>query len=699
MKHLHYYVALLCLLFSSNYSCAQWQQCNGPASIQVTCIERVNNTILTGTQGGVYQSTDNGVTWSLRHDLRGKITDILYHNSVVMIAYLRDDDNVPCIKTSFNDGQSWTTKAITQYVSYCPYMVLIPFGDAVLLQDYSTYIATTDYGSTWQPMPFPYLGSYLHNISIDSTVIAATFFTSDFNNSILYVSTDLNSPWKYIDSSGLIYGLHIHDSTIIISRANYIPGYWQQRLCKSSDMGLTWDTVYTIPDSSIIFDFHRYNNKLYASGDKSVFSSADNGSTWAPDTMPTYCIYNKITLTNGNQLISHYPEGVAEYNPVTNTSQQRVTGIYPHYVYTMAEHNNRLYCSTEQNVFISNDEGNTWQLAGVPQTGVTDFQFSGDTIMGVTDNYLITSFDNGSTWSFTTLYCHTNIPFKTIEYENGKIYVNSDSIKYSTDFSATWYALPTLPDSTIGGTHYDKDGVIELFNHRLYAVNNNGYIFRYDETATKWDILFKAPAAEHYELYTLGNAFVASGYHQLWVTYNDGATWQQPAMQGLPPQTTPHNLTTVNGLWLGTCEDYAVYASADSGNTWSPFYTGTPPFRASKRGGIAILNNKLFAGTHYQSVWKYEGNLEIPTSIKTLTHANLLVYPNPTDNLLYIQLPENTGSASTLTIYNSNGVLVISQPATTYLTTVNTSQLPAGLYTGSVNSNSGISRFKFIVTR
>ncbi|HRG87862.1 MAG TPA: T9SS type A sorting domain-containing protein, partial [Chitinophagales bacterium] len=149
----------------------------------------------------------------------------------------------------------------------------------------------------------------------------------------------------------------------------------------------------------------------------------------------------------------------------------------------------------------------------------------------------------------------------------------------------------------------------------------------------------------------------------------------------------------------GTCEDYAVYASADSGNTWSPFYTGTPPFRASKRGGIAILNNKLFAGTHYQSVWKYEGNLEIPTSIKTLTHANLLVYPNPTDNLLYIQLPENTGSASTLTIYNSNGVLVISQPATTYLTTVNTSQLPAGLYTGSVNSNSGISRFKFIVTR
>ena len=122
MKHLHYYVALLCLLFSSNYSCAQWQQCNGPASIQVTCIERVNNIILAGTQGGVYQSTDNGVTWSLRHDLRGKITDILYHNSVLMIAYLRDDDNVPCIKTSFNDGQQITA----QPGNLCLSRILVP---------------------------------------------------------------------------------------------------------------------------------------------------------------------------------------------------------------------------------------------------------------------------------------------------------------------------------------------------------------------------------------------------------------------------------------------------------------------------------------------------------------------------------------------------------------------------------------------
>ncbi|MFM2307155.1 MAG: hypothetical protein RLZZ367_1824, partial [Bacteroidota bacterium] len=76
--------------------------------------------------------------------------------------------------------------------------------------------------------------------------------------------------------------------------------------------------------------------------------------------------------------------------------------------------------------------------------------------------------------------------------------------------------LPALPDtSNPNYVHPKTTGIIELFNQHLYAVNDNGYIFRYNQPATQWDILFKAPAAEHNELYTLGNALVASGYSQL----------------------------------------------------------------------------------------------------------------------------------------------------------------------------------------
>lgn len=698
MKHLHYYLALLCLSLSYNYSSAQWQQTNGPTALFTHGIEKINNQLWVGTKDGVYTSANNGTSWQAHPLLKGMVSDVLLYDGVIMVAYL-DSLGMPYIKTSFDNAQTWVTSQVLCCVYNCSYVKLSAGGNAVILQDGGKVGISYNYGLTWQPLGHPYSDFPYHLVS-DGKNMAVSFLNHNNNSSVLFTTTNLIGGWQYIDSLSLVYGMYIKDSTLMVTRGRNVGGYVQSYICKSENLGATWDTVYTVTDSSILFDINKYGNKLYATGTGAVLSSSDNGEHWQTDTLPKNDFYDKIDLANGDEIGPHYPEGVALYQYTNNTLTPSATGLYTQYVYALQQHNNTLWASTDEDVFKSTDSGNTWQQAGVTQTGITDFEFSGDTIIGVTDNYVVTSLNNGNTWNYNYLQTYRYVPFKTIEYSNGTLYLSADSIRYSNDLGASWQTLPALPDtSNPNYVHPKTTGIIELFNQHLYAVNDNGYIFRYNQPATQWDILFKAPAAEHNELYTLGNALVASGYNQLWVTYDDGTTWQQPAMQGLPPHVTPHNLIQVNNLWLGTCEDYSVYASADSGNTWSPFYTGTPPFPASKRGGITVLNNKLFAGANYKSVWKYEGALEIPTGIKPVAETNMLVYPNPANNLLYIQLPQAAANGAMAIIYNSTGATLITQPVTGTLSAINTETLPAGLYTGSINSNTGINRFKFVITR
>ncbi|HLP20928.1 MAG TPA: T9SS type A sorting domain-containing protein [Chitinophagales bacterium] len=699
MKNFHHLLALLCLLISCSYATAQWQITNGPTTLYAESIEQVNSQLWAGTRGGVYVSADEGLTWQRNSDFDGMmVSDILYNNHVLMVACLRKD-NYPFIKTSFDNGITWSTSGqVICCVSYCPFMKLTGLGNAVLLNDGPNHIISYDYGATWQQIVHPYT-QFPTSIITDGKTILAKYLNNQGNRCVTFLSHNAGLNWNFIDSLSLVYGEYIQDSTIILSRSHHNGFSWRTKLCRSANMGATWDTVYIIPDSSIVFDIVKYGPKLYASGTGGYFSSADNGLHWQPDVMPKNNFQDKVVLANGDELGSHQPEGIALYNYSNNTLTARTNGLYAQYIYALRSHNNTLWASTEETVHKSTDGGDTWQLANMPQTGITDFEFSGDTIIGITDNYLVTSVDNGNTWNYSVLYSFGSVPFKTIEYEDGKLYQGADSIRLSLDLGASWQVLRALPDTINPNTTQRKiTGVIKLFEGRLYAVNENAMVFVYNENTQQWRQLFKAPPSIHNELYALNGALVMSGYNQLWVSYDEGVTWSEPAMQGLPPQSTPHNLTTTNGLWLGTCEEYGVYASSDSGNTWRPFYDGTCPFPASLRGGLTVLNNTLYAGADFRSVWKYNGAIAMPTAMGKTPAARVRVYPNPATDVLFIDFSE--ALSGTVTLYNVNGATVKKEAVAGNRTSLKISDLANGIYTGMLSSGSGQnSMFRFIINR
>jgi photosystem II stability/assembly factor-like uncharacterized protein len=51
-----------------SFASAQWQQTNGPCGGGIQCLATNDNSIVAGTYGGIFISTDNGVTWNIRNN-------------------------------------------------------------------------------------------------------------------------------------------------------------------------------------------------------------------------------------------------------------------------------------------------------------------------------------------------------------------------------------------------------------------------------------------------------------------------------------------------------------------------------------------------------------------------------------------------------------------------------------------------------
>lgn len=89
-----------------------------------------------------------------------------------------------------------------------------------------------------------------------------------------------------------------------------------------------------------------------------------------------------------------------------------------------------------------------------------------------------------------------------------------------------------------------------------------------------------------------------------------------------------------------------------------------------------------------------EGN---PTSVNEVEKSKLKVYPNPANDYLVIETPNNDINAE-IEIYTLLGVKVLSKRALTGRTRVSLSEFPKGAYLATVRTNSGVFNQTFIVS-
>jgi hypothetical protein len=156
-----------------------------------------------------------------------------------------------------------------------------------------------------------------------------------------------------------------------------------------------------------------------------------------------------------------------------------------------------------------------------------------------------------------------------------------------------------------------------------------------------------------------------------------------------------HNFS-VNTIVLSgyTISGYTIssnFITEISGFTPNQFSSGVieryqvdPPIGSSRKiESIAFLNHYqyyLTAEQFYSSASLYRLNTNNFSSIDEPEKISDLIYPNPTNSTITIELPTQPSQNTSLTISNTNGQHLITQAITEPQTEIDLSHLPTGIY-------------------
>ena len=221
-----------------------------------------NNKIIMSTNEGLYESFNNGASWTLNNSGISalQIRSLNFNNN-----YLFAGSDRQGIFRSSDNGLSWTeiNNGLANLNAFTIFNIVI-VGNYLFISTYDGVYVSTNNGDTW----------------IRKFQGAAEAL--DFNNGVLvvagsgkvYISTDLGQSWastSFNVQTGF-EAIQIIGNTIVLATRS-------SEIYISDDLGNTWTNIST-PNGDYIYDILYSNTELYASTNNGLMISDDLGSNW-----------------------------------------------------------------------------------------------------------------------------------------------------------------------------------------------------------------------------------------------------------------------------------------------------------------------------------------------------------------------------------------------------------------------------------
>ena len=440
-------------LFKSDNNGTSWSSILGTSVIGVPSLTISGTNIFAGPAGGgIYRSIDNGISWD---SLKG------LPNSIITYAFAVVDSNVfagtskGVYKFNSNDS-SWSIFGLANY----SIISLAVNGNNIYAGTYNGVYKNDSINNNWTVIG-------LTNEKIISLAVnGSNIFAGTINNG-LFLSTNNGISWSSANK-GII-------NTTILPIATkgtdvYVASYYGG-LFKSMNNGLDWTPIdinyYGTDVSAISIINTNIYISIYGNG---IYRSTDNGLSWG--TINNGLTNIKVNSISGNEStifagtdgggVFRTTDNGMNWNAVnnglitTNTFYSSLTIIDTNIF--VADYNSG-------NIFISSNNGTSWQQIanfGIPNTLAA---FGKDLIVGVTPGIYQISF-NGTNW--TSIYKSSNIiPYRfaisgsnifTIDNGSG-VYLSTDngtswnSISYGLNDTNTW-SLAVNDEYLFAGTNY-----------------------------------------------------------------------------------------------------------------------------------------------------------------------------------------------------------------------------------------------------
>jgi hypothetical protein len=666
------------LIFLANINIAQWVQTNGPYSGDIRCLIFHNSYIFAGTMGdGIYVSSNNGESWKTANN---------GINCLIIHSFAESGSNLfagTCMGVflSTNNGTSWQSvnNGLVTPGNYLDVHSLAVSGDNIFAGLDGGVGISSDNGANW--MISGGVPSYLkiHTLAVSGANIYAG---TDYSG--VYCSSDNGLNWQAIGLADLdILALVVFDSTILaatlteaVKRSTDNGANWTQvecygrsftvvgdtlyschdGICMSVDSGLTWTDVALVDTVVNVIAVHGSN--IFAGTFGGIFRSTDNGIIWSRAS---------TGINNTNNIL--YKMGS---NLITITSE----------------------FNTDNRVYISSDNGDTWAKAGAGtvsliQKNVNTFFSLDKDIFAATDNGVYVSTDEGVIWStaglgdkqVVTLASLNNYLFAGVKFGAGK------GIYRSADKGKNW--------AFMGQPGFGAINSFAVMDPFIIAITP--FIHRSSNHGVTWTQQLPNQTEEGV-LISVGEKIFGGGSDVV-VSNDSGKTWQE-IESGLPDESWIQFLAAYDTT-IFTLIDGSIFQCTYNNNTWSPadssFYAST----------ITINGSYMFAVVPTRGIWRKSlSGVTSTEDLREFPDAFLLEqnYPNPFNPKTVIEFTIPHLSHVTVTVYDLLGretarLVDEEKAAGRYKTEFNASNLPSGMYLYQIKSDSYIKTKKMMVVK
>ena len=413
----------------------------------------------------------------------------------------------------------------------------------------------------------------------------------------------------YTSNNGLIWtqanGItHLPFSLLTVNNTVFAgTGSWG--VYASTDNGVNWSLRSDTLHYTVIWNFHYFNNTLFAATGNGIYKSTNGGYNWASSSigLPTGNSTNCIA-SNGSRLFAG-----TDFGPYVSTnsgiSWTPILNIIGSKIISDLEIvDSVLFASSNyvgNGVFSSTNNGQSWKKSGFGFFNITNSILSGNTILVSTDSSGIYSSTNeGATWYPASVNIKTK-NILSLSKNNSFVFAGTgDSGVYkSSNNGGYWAKINNGLNNLTIKTLYTKDSVV-------FAGTNSG-IFKTTNNGNNWTY-FGLTTVPINAIYFVNNTFYAGTNTGLQISTDNGVNWSASILTNLNIKCF---YTYHNNLYIGT--NAGVYYSTDNGYSWIENGIATFSVKTFTQFGDTLTagtNNGVWVSLHDSlgaSYWKNLG--------------------------------------------------------------------------------------------
>lgn len=406
-----------------------------PLNKSVTGIEYIDSTIIAAANDNIYVSPNFGINW-LPSDFNQKAFSLSVLNNKVFAG-------VPYgICYSINKGLNWIATSLSNTNVY-KWGIGTAGNNIIAYSSAGIYISTNE-GINWTK---------------SSTLSTGNSFT--YVNGVTYIPSDKGRIF-YSNNNGVTWNVYflnnanvsklIYKPGILLAGINAVNGGSQTDeigLYHSSNMGSTWEQ-YPDYHNSDISAITSNNNSILVANNNILMKTTNNGLNWIQMNLNTQWGISALAYKgNSDTVFAGVNESHGVKKSIDGGNNWASMSLSAYNIKDFAFLKDKIFVATSEDgpspyfgVFISTDQGLTWNRTGLDSVNVSKLATAGSRIFAITYNRNLYYSDNfGNNWSHVTYnFVSTNCMY-AIDSLNLIVGTYGNGIFSSSNSGATWHRI------------------------------------------------------------------------------------------------------------------------------------------------------------------------------------------------------------------------------------------------------------------